>query len=301
MADIRLIANPQAGRGRGRNTIPLVTDILKREGLSFSLVETAYPGHAIELARRAVIDGCEIVVALGGDGTVNEVVNGLCVDLGDAPNPGSVIKLGIIPAGSGNDFAFALGLPSDLPELCRLLVNGRTRLVDLGRMNDRFFAYGVGMGFDAEVNVESRKIRWLKGIGPYLLALLKVLLFSHNIYHVEITFDGVHLNQRAMMISVANGRRYGGAFLVTPDAMLDDGLLNLCIVSPLSRLQMVRVLPLFLKGGHTKLNTVRMANAARITVQASSPLVSHVDGETVCLNESRYEFSLLPKRLRVIC
>jgi diacylglycerol kinase (ATP) len=301
MAEIKLIANPQAGRGRGRHTIPLVAAILKHEGVPFSLAETEYPGHAIELARRAVADGYETVVALGGDGTIHEVVNGVCADLGDDPNPGAVIKLGVIPAGSGNDFAFALGLPLDLQRVCQLLVRGDTRLVDMGRINNRFFAYGVGMGFDAEVNIESRKIKWLRGMALYLLALLKVLVFSHRSYHVEITFDDVHLEQQAMMVSVANGRRYAGAFLVTPDALLDDGFLNLCIISPVSRLSMLRFLPLVLNGHHTQLSIVKMASARKVLVKSRSPMVSHVDGEVFGLGERRYEFSLLPKRLRVIC
>ncbi len=194
-----------------------------------------------------------------------------------------------------------MGLPADLQRLCHLLVEGNTRLVDMGRINNRFFAYGVGMGFDAEVNIESRKIKWLRGIGLYLVALFKVLVFSHRSYQVEITFDDVHLEQRAMMVSVANGRRYAGVFLITPDARIDDGFLNLCIISPVSRLTMLRFMPLVLKGYHTRLNVVKMASARKVLIKSGSPMVSHVDGEVFGLDERRYEFSLLPKRLRVIC
>jgi diacylglycerol kinase (ATP) len=301
MSEIKVIANPLAGRGRGQHTITYVSKALPKKGLPFNLVQTEYPGHATELARLAVAEGYKTIVALGGDGTINEVVNGLCMDLGNDPNPADVVKLGIIPAGSGNDFAYAVGLPPKAPEALDRLAQGTSRLVDMGRINDRFFAYGVGIGFDAEVNIESQKIKWLRGMMLYLIALLKVLIFQNKSYELEITFDDTRLIQQAMMVSVANGRRYAGAFLITPDAQVDDGLLNLCIVSPLSRLDMLRFMPLVFKGYHTNLKVVKLFSARQIKVKSSSPLVSHVDGEVFGLGEKCYEFSLLPGRLRVIC
>ena len=301
LKEIRVIANPTAGRGRGRQAVHHISEMLKQQGVGFSLVNTEYSGHATALARQAVADGYETVVALGGDGTVNEVVNGLCADLGSDPNPAAIVTLGIIPAGSGNDFAYAVGLPSDARAAARRLLNGSTRLVDMGRMNDRFFAYGVGLGFDADVVMESHKIKRLRGVLLYLMALVRVLIFRHRSYQLEITLDDIHLEQRAMMVSVANGQRYGGAFLVTPDAKVDDGLLNVCIVSLISRLQMLRFLPLVFKGHHTGLSVVKMWSGHRVSVKSLSPLVSHVDGEVSGHGEHQFEFSLLPQRLRVIC
>lgn len=301
MPDIKVIANPLAGRGRGLRTIPRASELLARAGVKFSLAQTQYSGHAVELARDAVRAGFNTVVALGGDGTVHEVVNGMCADMGSDPNPGEVVKLGVIPAGSGNDFAYAVGLPPDFRTAVSRLIDGHTRLVDMGRINGRFFAYGVGIGFDAEVNIESRKIKRLRGMLLYLIALLRVMILHHRSYQVEINYDDGHLEQQAMMVSVANGRRYAGAFLVTPDARIDDGLLNLCVISPVNRLQMVRLLPLVLKGAHTHLKEVKMYSAREVVVKSRMPLVSHVDGEIFGLDERRYEFSLLPQRLRVIC
>jgi len=301
MRDIKVIANPTAGKGRGRETIPYISEMLRQQGIGFSLAYTAYPGHATELARQAVAEGYETVVALGGDGTVNEVVNGLCADLGSDPNPAAIVKLGVIPAGSGNDFAYAVGLPPDARAAAKRLFNGSTRLVDMGRINGRFFAYGVGLGFDADVVIESRKIKRLRGVLLYCLALIKVLIFQHRSYQLEINLDDTHLEQQAMMVSVANGQRYGGAFLVTPDAKVDDGLLDVCIISPISRLEMLRFIPLILKGYHTKLSVVKMWSGHRVSVKSGSPLVSHVDGEVSGQGERQFDFSLLPLRLRVIC
>lgn len=300
MSTIKVIANPMAGRGYGRHAIAIASRLMSSKGLRFNLVQTEYPGHAVELARRALAAGEQTVVALGGDGTVNEVVNGLCADLGDDPNPADLVKLGIIPSGSGNDFAYAAGVPLRLSPAIDRLLQDRTRLVDMGRMNGRLFAYGVGMGFDAEVNIESRKIKVLRGMLLYFIALLKVLIFQHRSYELEIVADGQQIKQRAMMVSVANGQRYAGAFMVTPEAKIDDGMLNLCVISPVSRLDMLRFMPLVFKGYHTRLKQVKTLAAREVKVKSDSPLVSHIDGEIFGLGERYYEFSLLPQRLRVI-
>lgn len=301
MFDIKVIANPLAGRGRGRHTIPIVSRLLEREGVHFSLEETRYAGHAIELARQAIKEKYRTIVALGGDGTVHEIINGIYSDDGKGTVLAEDVRLGIIPAGSGNDFAYAVGVPPDIYRACKRLLNGTTRLVDMGLINGRLFAYGVGIGFDAEVNIESRKIKWLRGMAVYLIALLKVMLSRRKTYQLEIVVDGVQLKERAMMVSIANGRRYAGVFLVTPYAKVDDGLLDLCIISPISRFDMLRFLPLVVKGRHTELSAVKMYSAREIVVKSESPLISHVDGEIFGSGGHEYQFSLVPNRLRVIC
>jgi len=300
MPGIKIIANPMAGRGYGRRAMAIASRLMPDKGLRFDLTATEYPGHAVELARQALAEGYQTVVALGGDGTVNEVVNGLCADLGADPNPADVVKLGIIPCGSGNDFAYAAGVPRALGPAIDRLAAGRSRLVDMGRINGRLFAYGVGMGLDAEVNIESRKIKVLRGMLLYFIALLKVLIFQHRTYELEIVADGQRFKQRAIMVSVANGQRYAGAFMITPEAKIDDGLLNLCVISPVSRLDMLRFMPLVFKGYHTRLKQVKTLAAREVKVRSESPLVSHVDGEIFGCGESYYEFSLLPHCLRVI-
>ena len=301
MPEIRVIANPAAGRGRAQHIISHVSQVLPEKGVRFDLVQTEYPGHATELARQAVSDGYQTIVALGGDGTVNEIINGLCTDLGDDPNPADIVKLGVIPAGSGNDFAYAIGLPPKVPEALDRLAEGNTRLVDVGRINDRLFAYGVGMGLVAHANLESRKIKWLRGISLYLLAFLKVLVAHYRSYELEITVDDTQIKQQAMIVYVSNGRRTAGAFFVTPDARIDDGLLDLCVISPLGRLDIMRFLPLVAKGYHTKLDVVEIFTGREVKIKSNEPLVTHVDGEVFGLGERCYEFSLLPARLRVIC
>jgi len=301
MPEIKVIANPQAGRGRGRDTIAYVARMLPGTGLEFDVSLTEYPGHAIQLAHLAVAEGYRTIVALGGDGTVNEIINGLCMGRGDDPRPADIVKLGVIPAGSGNDFAYAVGLPRNVNQSLDRLVAGNTRLVDLGRINDRFFAYGVGIGLDAQVNIESQKIRRLRGMLLYFIALLKVLVFRHRTYELEINIDGTQLKQQTLLMSVANGRRTAGAFLLTPNAKVDDGLLSLCIIAPVSKLDMIRFLPLVFKGYHTKLSAVKTFDARRVQVRSDSPLATHVDGEVFGLGERCFEFSLLPHSLRVIC
>jgi diacylglycerol kinase (ATP) len=301
MSEIMVIANPASGRGRGQHVISYVSKVLPEKGVRFDLVQTECPGHAAELARQAVSDGYRTIVALGGDGTVNEIINGLCLDLSDDPNPPAVVTLGIVPAGSGNDFAYAIGLPPTVPEALDRLVEGNTRLVDVGRINDRLFAYGVGMGFIAQANIESRKIKWMHGTLLYVIAFLKVLLFQFGTHELEITVDDTQIKQRVMLAAVANGGRTAGAFLLSPDARIDDGLLDLCIIAPASRLDVLRFMPLVLKGHHTKLDAVQTFTGREVKIRSGKPLVTHVDGEVFGRGERYYEFSLLPAQLRVIC
>ena len=301
MSEIIVIANPAAGRGRGQQVISYISKVLPEKGMPFDLVQTEYSGHATELARQAISDGYQTIAALGGDGTVNEIINGLCLDLGDDPDPAAIVTLGIIPAGSGNDFAYAIGLPPKVPDAVARLMEGNTRLVDVGRINDRLFAYGVGMGFIAQANLESRKIKYLRGTLLYVIALLKVLMFQYKTHELEITVDGTQIKQRAMLAAIANGGRTAGAFLLTPDARIDDGLLDLCIIAPASRLDVMRFIPLVLKGHHTKLDEVQTFTGREVKVRSNKPLVTHVDGEVFGLGELYYEFSILPACLRVIC
>lgn len=301
MPDVRVIANPAAGRGRGERAIASVSALLRDKGLDFELVRTGHAGHGEELARRALSDGCRTVVALGGDGTVNEVVNGLSVDQDGGPKPAEGVTLGVIPIGSGNDFAYAAGLPSRVPDAVERLAEGKARQVDVGCINDRLFVYGVGMGLIAEANVESRKITWLSGMPLYVAALFKALCFHYETYELDVTVDGVQSRRHAMVVTVNNGRRTAGAFHITPGARIDDGLLDLCLISPVSRLEIIRYLPLVVNGHHTGLDQVETLTGREIEIRSDGPLAAHVDGEVFGAPGRCYEFSVVPGALRVIC
>jgi YegS/Rv2252/BmrU family lipid kinase len=301
MDPIKVILNPVAGRGYGASVEPELRQLLATEGLDFDLVQTEGPWHAAELAAQAVSDGFAIVVAAGGDGTTHEVVNGLMA----ASPEGVVGTLGVIPVGSGSDFANNVGVPPGLPEACHRLAHGKTRVVDVGRVTvpgqpPRYFDNTVNVGFGGIVTREARKVKRLRGMALYLPVVLKTIFLAQN-PRVTVEYDGQELVLPAVMVCVANGPREGGGFFCAPNAQPDDGLLDLCIVREISRVAMLGLVPHFMKGTHVDREPVTMGRAQQVTISSPDDLVAHVDGEMLCTDAHRIQFELLPGRLRVQC
>jgi len=253
------------------------------------------------LAAQAASAGFELIVAAGGDGTTNEVVNGLLA----AAQDGVAGTLGIIPVGSGSDFANTVGVPADLPGACRRLAHGQARVVDVGRVTVpgqplRHFDNTVNIGFGGVVTVEALKVKRLRGMALYLPVVLKTIFLSQN-PRVTIAYDGQELALAAAMICVGNGPREGGGFFSTPQAQPDDGLLDLCIVREISRARMLSLVPHFMNGSHVGHKAVTMARARRVTISSPDDLVAHMDGEVLCTDAHQIECEVLPQRLRVQC
>ena len=302
MGAIRVILNPTAGRGLGARVEPDLCRMLAEEGLEYSLVKTERPWHAAELAEQSAREGFEIVVAVGGDGTAHEVVNGLLA----AADGGIAGTLGIIPVGSGSDFANTVGVPPGMREAVERLVNGRDRVVDVGRVTipgqvSRYMDNTVNIGFGGVVTREARKVKYLRGIALYLPVVLKTVFLYYKAPQVTIEYDDQQLSLPAVMISVANGTREGGGFYVAPDAQPDDGQFDLCIAHGMSRLAMLAIIPSFMSGTHVGHKKITMARAKRVTVTSSEDLIAHIDGEMLCTEAHRIEFEVLPSRLRVRC
>jgi YegS/Rv2252/BmrU family lipid kinase len=300
MQPMKIILNPVSGRGHGARVEPKLRRVLEAEGLDFDLVRTSERWHAAELAEQAVADGFELVVAAGGDGTTHEVVNGLMA----ASDGGEAGTLGIIPIGSGSDFAHAAGVPTDLGEACGLLAHDQSRVVDVGRITlqghpSRYFDNTVGIGFDGVVTVEAQKVKHLRGMALYLPVVLKTVFLSFKAPQVTIEYDDQEMALSALMVVVANGPREGGSFLVAPDAELDDGLLDLCIASEVGRLGMLGLIPHVMQGSHVGREPITMARARRVTISSPDDLVVHADGEVLCTDGKRVECEILPQRLRV--
>lgn len=302
MSEIIVVLNPTAGRGAGARLATEVTALLQGYDLDFALETTTAPGHATVLARDAAMQGSKAVVAVGGDGTANEVLNGLMQAQAGTDGP----VLGVLPIGTGNDFAFGAGVPLDLQAACHVVARGQTRLLDVGWVqadneDARYFGNGVGIGFDAIVNIESRKLKRLRGFLLYLVAVLRTLAFYYHAAMIEIEIDGDKALQSSMMISIMNGRRFGGGFYVTPSSRMDDGLFDLCIAGKIERLQMLGFVPRFMRGTHVTDPRVTMTQGRKVTIVSEPPWASHVDGEIYGVGGSRFEMVLHPQCIRLFC
>jgi YegS/Rv2252/BmrU family lipid kinase len=304
----KIIVNPVSGRGNGAASIPLIRQLLGSHNLQYDLVQTLRPWHAAELAEQAVRDSYEVIVSVGGDGTANEVLNGLMRAQASRPHAALPATMGILCVGRGNDFAYGMGLPSDLESGCQVLAHNRRRTVDIGRVSGgdfphgRYFGNGVGIGFDAVVGFEALKMKRLSGFPSYIVAALKTIFLYYQAPEVQILFDGQDIRLRALMVSVMNGRRMGGGFRMAPAALQDDGLFDLCIAEQVSRARIFSLIPHFMRGTQASQREVRTAQARRLTVQAlQGSLPVHADGETICTHGVQLTLEILPQQIEMVC
>lgn len=301
-----VILNPIAGRGAGKKAIPEIASYLNAYGIDYDLLITEEPGHAIKLAEEAGGNGYQTVVAVGGDGTANEVINGLM----KAANNGKIIsKLAVLPVGRGNDFSYGMGVPQDLESACRILANGNSRKIDIGFVKGgdypegRYFGNGVGIGFDAVVGFEAAKLpSFITGMPAYLVAALKTIFLYFNAPMLRVEIDGEVIEQRCLIVSLMNGKRMGGAFMFAPDSAPDDGLLNLCIAEQVSRIGVLGLFPKVMSGTQQDHTAIKMPAGKTIKIEAiTGSLPVHADGETICKAGKNLEVTILKQKLEIIC
>ncbi len=276
----KLLVNPNADMGRAWRTVTDLKPLVEEFG-GADWAGTVYPTHAAELARQAAEDGYNLIIAAGGDGTVHEVINGLM-----QVSPEMRPRLGIVPLGSGNDFAHTIGIHSHPAEALRQVFTGQPRRIDLGKFDlgrgePEYFDNTFGMGFDATVTIRSHRLRLVRGFMMYLVAVLQTIALNHEAPRMRIEMDSGGWDEETIMFVVCNGPREGGGFAVAPDAVFDDGVLNYASVRHVSRLMMLRLIPEVMKGTHGRFKQVRMGQLHRLRLQSEKPLTIHADGEVI--------------------
>jgi YegS/Rv2252/BmrU family lipid kinase len=282
---------------------------LAAAAIDHELVETTAPGQGIELAQQALRQGYTTVVAAGGDGTVNEVINGL---IKATPPDQPAGTLGLISIGSGNDFAHTLGIPQEPVAAAQALVRGATRFCDVGHVTietangqiERCFNNNFGIGLDPEVTLESFRIQWLSGVALYGLAALRAL-WKYQPRTLQMKWEDAAGQQGErhtpiLLASVGNTPRSGGGFHLTPNARIDDGLLDLVMADMMPRWQVLQLLPKAIPGNHLGDPAVSSHAIRTLHIRGEQPFPLEMDGEVVTQSATAVTIRVQPGRLRLI-
>lgn len=287
VAKTLLICNPAARHGETGKLIPVIERLL--HNLPHETVVTTRMGHATEIAADAA--GYDLVVAAGGDGTVNEVLNGL-MSIAEDVRP----ALGLLPTGSGNDTRRTLGISTDLARAALELATGMRRRFDVGVCNGIYFNNSFAAGLDAKVTakaVEYKATTKRTGLWLYLTALLHVLFNELDSFALDVSIDGAEATRvDTLIVAVTIGPTYGGGFKITPDAIPDDGLFDVCTIDPLSLPEALVRLPFVIAGKHTKMKPVHMSRHTSLRIECENALPAQIDGEV--LLERTYDIRILP-------
>ena len=297
---IKIILNPMADMGNAWRVARDLRSITEEHG-GIDWSGTVYPGHAIDLAKGA--EGYDLVIAMGGDGTVHEVMNGLM----QIPADKRPI-LGVVPVGSGNDFAHSIKASTTPTDALKHAINGEPSTVDLGLMTDQhgrkeYFDNTLGIGFGAIVTIRSHQLPILRGFLMYLAAVIQTIILDHNPMKMQIESDNEKWEQKIIYLILCNGPREGGGFLIAPDAKNDDGILHYAMITDVSRPMMFRIVPEVMKGTHGRFKQVKMGTCKKFSITSDRPLYIHADGEIFTgpgTDLRGATFEILPNALKVI-
>jgi len=283
---VKFIYNPAAGRGRASRHHAEAERHLRALGADVDAHASSSPADLTRAAAEASRGEYDRVVVCGGDGTLHLAVREF--DLAGG-------TLALVPKGSGNDFAKVLGIPTDVGAACELALRGTTREVDVAVANGIRYLGVAGLGFDSEVaRYANDNVKFLRGSLVYLYAILRVLpRFTPH----RVTIDDDR-NEEIMFATVGNSRQYGGGIRIVPDALIDDGHLDLCIVHRTSRFQLLKTLPRAYTGTHVKSPFVETGRGTSFAFTSERPLDVYADGERITVTPVR--FSLAGERLRIV-
>jgi YegS/Rv2252/BmrU family lipid kinase len=299
---VKLIFNPRADMGEAwriaNDLRPIIADYRNADWSG-----TVYPTHAVELAKQAGDQGYDMVVALGGDGTVHEVINGL-MQVPKKTRP----LLGVVPLGSGNDFAHAIGIPLNSQEALVHALRGEPKAIDLGVFSDEtgrkeYFDNTLGLGFDAVVTIRSHKLPLLRGFLMYLTAVIQTIILNFDAMQLRVETDSETWELATLMLTACNGPREGGGFLVAPQAENDDGVFDYATICKVSRPMMFRLVPEVMKGTHGRFKQVRLGTFRKMTISSDRPLYIHADGEIYSgfgTNIRYLTIEIIPKAIQII-
>jgi diacylglycerol kinase (ATP) len=299
---VKLIVNPNADLGRAWHKASNLRPIVQEFG-GADWAGTVYPTHATELAKQAALDGYDLIISAGGDGTTHEVINGL-MQVPKEQRP----QIGIVPLGSGNDFAFAVGMNPEPEYAIRQIFTGNPKWVDVGKVEDNrgrveYWDNALGIGFDAIVTIRSRRFTAFSGFLIYLLAVMQTIILNGRAPHFEIKTEHNSWSDQLLLFILCNGNREGGGFHVYPPARVNDGVFNYVGIPQVSRPMMFRLLPEVMRGTHLQFSLTRKGEFTQMEIQADQNLVIHTDGEIFSgfgMDVHSLKVNLIPSAIQVV-
>ncbi len=286
-----LILNPVAAKGNAQKHFDRIFQNFQDAKFDHDVKYSEYPLHAESIAQDAVKNGYDNIVVAGGDGTLNEVVNGILKSNGDP-------QLGIIPTGTCNDFIKAARIPADIQESCNTIVSGNSQAFDVGMAGDRYFINAVGVGFDVAVVKDLQKTRHLNTFLVYLSIVLKNI-FRYKGIELSIRSGKDSSHYQALMLTIANGICYGGNFNIAPHADPADGLLDAILINNISPFKRLKILSKVFSGNHIKSPDVHVFTTNNLHIRADNNLLLQIEGELMTWPSKEIHVRILPKRLRI--
>lgn len=289
-----IIMNPAAQHGKVANLVGKVRSLFDGR-LDYELHLTEAPWHAQALARQAARGGADVIVAAGGDGTVHECANGILTE-------GAKVALAVLPLGSGNDYRRTLGISTNVNRAVDQIIAGKTKRVDVGVLNGKYFTNSVGIGLDGRVAhraADLKEERQVEGLRLYMSALMDIIAHDFHGYRATVSYDdGRPQEVPFLMLAITNGFSYGGGFLVTPQAVNGDGLLDYCIVDDLPRADAMWRIPLVVVGRHNWMGKVHTGRACKLRIVSEEEIPTQIDGEPFASKE--FDIMVLPRVLTAV-
>lgn len=290
MRNILFIINPAAGQGQSKEVLPIIKEVLSRYEIEYDIKISSRKNQITEMVSESVhLNTYTDIVAVGGDGTVVETINGIL---------GYDIRLGLIPMGTGNDLARTLNVPSDPVKALEKIVYGQVKEVDLGSANGTVFVNSAGVGIDGAIIHDTAAIKnFISGSAAYLMSTVKSII-TFKPFKVELVMDGVKFDRDAYLIAVGNGQYFGGGMRITPHAELDSGEFQVCLVRKLSRLRFLKVFPSVYKGKHSKAPEVEMFTCREVSIKSPDRDL-HVSADGNLVSTTPVKIEIIPEKLKV--
>ena len=303
LKDAKLFINPASGRWRGKKLANKIYDYLDKHGFKTDLSYSNSTGGMIDLVKQAVINGHQTIIVAGGDGTINEAINGIM--LAKENNNDLNVSLGIIPLGTGNDFIKAAKIPKHWRDACDRLLSNKTQKIDLAKVTTKnkssYFINNIGSGFDAGIGITASRMPIIKGKIVYIIGLIWHLIKGVPNPEIEYSIDGVNHKSAMTLTAVTNGTTYGGSFNIAPQASINDGFLDVIIAPALGRITAIPLLVRLLFGTHLKRKDVVHTQCKEFHLKSDIPIPVIADGEIIDEACLEYSIQILVQELNLIC